>query len=181
MLSEKFIRSKFGIKSKRLQFPDEETRVRIAGIEPEEGAEAALLTTVEGLAPVAYCVTGARALHNACNLGVMLHMVGGILGMVALTFTEVMFKETRFVKSIGLVAAAIAILAVNFILMRNPSTRYLSGLFDPNDIPPEQLSPQKKQQMDADVRGEEPTAAVEFTAEAPQEEQPAVSSGSDES
>ena len=81
MLSEKFIRSKFGIKSKRLQFPDEETRVRIAGIEPEEGAEAALLTTVEGLAPVAYCVTGARALHNACNLGVMLHMVGGILGM----------------------------------------------------------------------------------------------------
>ena len=81
MLSEKFIRGKFGIKSKRLQFPDEETRVLIAGIEPEEGAEAALLTTVEGLAPVAYCVTGARALRNACNLGVALHMVGGILGM----------------------------------------------------------------------------------------------------
>ena len=81
MLSEKFIRSKFGIKSKRLQFPDEETRVLIEGIEPEEGAEAALLTTVEGLAPVAYCVTGARALRNACNLGVALHMVGGILGM----------------------------------------------------------------------------------------------------
>ena len=81
MLSEKFIRGKFGIRSKRLQFPDEETRVRILGIEPEEGAEAALLTTVEGLAPVAYCVTGARALRNACNLGVALHMVGGILGM----------------------------------------------------------------------------------------------------
>lgn len=81
MLSEKFIRGKFGIRSKRLQFPDEETWVRILGIEPEEGAEAALLTTVEGLAPVAYCVTGARALRNACNLGVALHMVGGILGM----------------------------------------------------------------------------------------------------
>ena len=81
MLNEKFIRGKFGIKSKRLQFPDEETRVQILGIEPEEGAEAALLTTVEGLAPVAYCVTGARALRNACNLGVALHMVGGILGM----------------------------------------------------------------------------------------------------
>lgn len=111
----------------------------------------------------------------------ILYAICGILGMVALTFTEVMFKETRFVKSIGLVAAAIAILTVNFILMRNPSTRYLSGLFDPNDIPPEQISPQKKQQMDDDARGEEPTAAVEFTAEAPQEEQPAVSSGSDES
>lgn len=81
MLSEKFIRGKFGIRSKRLQFPDEETRVRIQGIEPEEGAEAALLTTVEGLAPVAYCVTGARALRNACNFGVALHIVGGILGM----------------------------------------------------------------------------------------------------
>ena len=111
----------------------------------------------------------------------ILYAICGILGMVALTFTEVMFKETRFIKSIGLAAAAIAILTVNFILMRNPSTRYLSGLFDPDDIPPEQLSPQKKQQMDADARGEEQTAAVEFTAEAPQEEQPAVSSGSDES
>jgi len=82
MLSEKFIRSKFGIKSKRLQFPEEEIRMQIRAIEPEEDAEAALLTTVEGLAPVAYCVTGARSLRNACNVGVVLHMVGGILGML---------------------------------------------------------------------------------------------------
>ena len=81
MLSETFVRSKFGIKSKRFQFPGEEARMQILAIEPEEGAEAALLTTVEGLAPVAYCVTGARALRNACNLGVALHMIGGILGM----------------------------------------------------------------------------------------------------
>ena len=82
MLSESFIRSKFGIKSKRLQFPEEETRVQIQAIEPDEDAESALLTTVEGLAPVAYCVTGARALRTACNVGVVLHMVGGILGML---------------------------------------------------------------------------------------------------
>jgi hypothetical protein len=30
---------------------------------------------------MAYCVTGARALKQSCNLGTVLHMVGGILGM----------------------------------------------------------------------------------------------------
>ena len=82
MLSERFIRSKFGVKSKRLLFPGEETRTLLKSIESEEDAQAALLTTVEGLAPMAYCVTGARAARAASNLGVTLHMVGGILGML---------------------------------------------------------------------------------------------------
>ena len=30
---------------------------------------------------MAYCVTGARALRAASNAGVILHMIGGILGM----------------------------------------------------------------------------------------------------
>jgi len=81
MMSESFIRSKFGIKNKRLQFPSEETRMILRSIQPDENAEAALLTTVDGLAPVAFCVTGARALRTSCNLGVALHMIGGILGM----------------------------------------------------------------------------------------------------
>lgn len=82
MMSESFIRSKFGVKSKRLLFPGEETRNLLRAVQPDEGAEAALLATVEGLAPMAYCVTGARALRSACNLGVVLHMVGGALGML---------------------------------------------------------------------------------------------------
>ena len=81
MMSESFIRGKFGIKSKRLQFPGVETRMLLNNVQPEEGAEAALLTTMVGLAPMAYCVTGARALRNACNVGTVLHMVAGILGM----------------------------------------------------------------------------------------------------
>lgn len=98
----------------------------------------------------------------------ILYSVCGILGMVALTFTEVMFKETRFIKSLCLAGAAFVILAVNFLIMKNPSSRYLSGLFDPNDIPPEQLSPQKKpdaeseeEQADADV------TPLEFSCEVP--------------
>ena len=81
MMSESFIRGKFGIKSKRLQFPGVETRMLLNSVQPEEDAEAALLTTMVGLAPMAYCVTGARALRNACNVGTVLHMVAGILGM----------------------------------------------------------------------------------------------------
>ena len=82
MMSESFIRGKFGIKSKRLLFPDEQSRELLRSVQPQEDAEAALMTTVEGLAPMAYCVTGARALRSACNTGVILHMAGGILGML---------------------------------------------------------------------------------------------------
>ena len=82
MMSEEFIRKKFGIKSKRLQFPDEEIRTMLRDMRAEEDTQAALMATVEGLAPMAYCVTGARALRGACNAGVILHMVGGILGML---------------------------------------------------------------------------------------------------
>ena len=81
MMSEEFIRKKFSIKSKRLLFPDEQTRMTLRMVQPEENAEAALLTTTLGLAPMAYCVTGARALKQACNLNAIVHMVGGILGM----------------------------------------------------------------------------------------------------
>ena len=81
MMPESFVRGKFGIRSKRLLFPGNEERMLLRALEDDEGAEAALLTTVSGLAPVAYCVTGARALRSACNVGVVLHMIGGILGM----------------------------------------------------------------------------------------------------
>ena len=60
----------------------------------------------------------------------------------------------RFLKQLAepmtiilLVAAAIAIFAINFLIMKNPSARYLSGIFDPSDIPPEQLSPSKKAEI----------------------------------
>ena len=81
MMSETFIRTKFGIKSKRLLFPEEQTRMALRMVEAEESAQAALLTTTVGLAPMAFCVTGARSLQLSCKLGVILHMVGGILGL----------------------------------------------------------------------------------------------------
>ena len=53
-----------------------------------EDAPALLMTTRDGLAPLACGTVGARSLYTASILGVILHMCGGILGvaaMVALT------------------------------------------------------------------------------------------------
>lgn len=78
----------------------------------------------------------------------IIYAICGLLGLVALTFTDTMFEEMRFIKSLLLVAAAICIFAINFLIMKNPSARYLSGIFDPADIPPEQLSPSKKSESE---------------------------------
>ena len=81
MLTEGFIRYKFGIKSKRLLFPEQEERKGFREKMPAEDAVAAVLTTREGLASFAYGVTGARALRTASKIGTVIHMVGGVLGL----------------------------------------------------------------------------------------------------
>ena len=78
----------------------------------------------------------------------IIYALCGLLGLVALTFTDTMFKDARFVKSLTLVVVAILIFFINFLIMKNPSARYLSGIFDPDDIPPEHLSPAKKAQLE---------------------------------
>ena len=40
------------------------------------------LTTREDLVSFAYAVSGARALRTACALGTVLHVLGGVLGML---------------------------------------------------------------------------------------------------
>lgn len=81
MLTEDFLRSTFAVNTRRMELPERETRRELSQIRMEEGEPALLLVTTEGLAPFAYGVTGARALRTACNLGVIIHMIGGILGL----------------------------------------------------------------------------------------------------
>ena len=81
MLTYGFLRSKFGVKSKRLLLPDYETRAQLRRKTPEPDAQSLLMTTALGLAPVAYGVTGARALRTTCRLGTVLHIVGGAIGL----------------------------------------------------------------------------------------------------
>ena len=52
------------------------------------------LTTQEGLAPTAYAITGARALRTACNLGLAVHMLAGIAGMVMVLVLTMVGADT---------------------------------------------------------------------------------------
>jgi len=81
MLTPGFFRNKFGIKSKRLVFPDYETRAQLREKKLDPEAPTLLMTTALGLAPVAYGVTGARVLRTTCRMGTILHIIGGTIGL----------------------------------------------------------------------------------------------------
>ncbi len=82
MLTESFIRSRFGINTRKMVFPERAVRRELASREPGKDAPALALITGSGLAPFAYAVTGARALHTACVLGTVIQLLGGIVGLV---------------------------------------------------------------------------------------------------
>lgn len=83
LLSESFIRAKFNANTRRFAFPSmaEREKVGLWNPTPEESTVCAL-TTQEGLAPMAFAITGARALRSAVNVGTWLHILCGVLGMV---------------------------------------------------------------------------------------------------
>ncbi len=82
MLTPEFVHSSFGVNSKKILFPDEEARRQMKAQQPEEDAKALALITGEGLASFAYAVTGARSLKTSITLGITIHLIGGILGML---------------------------------------------------------------------------------------------------
>ncbi len=82
MLTEGFLRGKFGINTRKIAFPDRAVRRDLAQIQPEQEQLAMALTTGENLSGAAYAVTGARALKIAWSAGMAVHMLGGILGLV---------------------------------------------------------------------------------------------------
>lgn len=82
MLSDGFIRSRFGVNVKRMAFPEREVRDELAQREPEETARTLALTTRDGLAGMAYAVTGSRALKSATMVGAAIHLIAGVLGLV---------------------------------------------------------------------------------------------------
>ncbi len=82
MLNESFLRSKFGINTRRIAFPSWEVRRELRSRPVDSEATAYALTTQEGLASVAYAVTGARAVRTASRVGLVIHLLGGIIGML---------------------------------------------------------------------------------------------------
>ena len=53
-----------------------------------------------------------------------------MLGLVAIVFTEGMVGSLRLVKALIVLAAALLVFAVNYVVMKKASTRILSGLTD---------------------------------------------------
>ena len=93
MLSEKFIHSRFHVKTKRLVIPDHAERSALQAVQPEPDTQAAALITGEGLAAYAYAATGARTLKSAVTAGTVVHMVGGILGLLMMLALAIVGAE----------------------------------------------------------------------------------------
>lgn len=90
MLTESFIRNKFSVNTRRMEFPEPGVRAELAGKQLEEGTRMYALTTEPGLASIAYAVTGARSLRTAANLGVIIHLIGGIVGLAMMAVLAVL-------------------------------------------------------------------------------------------
>ena len=82
MITEEFLRSKFNIKSKRVLFPTREEGALLSRFRPDPNEPVLALTTRDELISSAYAITGARALRQSTRLGVAIHLLGGILGMI---------------------------------------------------------------------------------------------------
>jgi len=82
VLTESFIRKHFDVKTKRLVLPEQSVRAELREKQPQTDAPAAALVTGEGLAAYVYAATGARTLKSAATTGTVVHMIGGILGVV---------------------------------------------------------------------------------------------------
>ena len=93
MLTESFLRSKFGVNTRRVAFPAHGVRKELAARKPEEGASALALTTGEGILGMAFAVTGARSLRSASVFGVTLHMVAGVLGLIIVALLAIVGAE----------------------------------------------------------------------------------------
>lgn len=90
MLTESFIRSQFDVNTRRMLFPEASDRQQMAQRESEGDMQALALVTSGGLASFAYAVTGARSLKSAVKAGMVVHMAGGILGMVMMLVLAVL-------------------------------------------------------------------------------------------
>lgn len=78
-LNKQSLHARLGLKTKKFIFPQnlEELWQKEVPVE----APCLLLITRDGLSPIAYGITGARALRLTWILGLIIHLIGGILGL----------------------------------------------------------------------------------------------------
>lgn len=93
LLTEGFLRSRFSVNTRRIKFPERSVRQSLSEKKAEEELHASALVTTTGLAPLAYVVAGARSLRLASILGVIIHMMGGIVGLLMMVVLAVLGAE----------------------------------------------------------------------------------------
>ena len=82
MITESLIRSKFGVRTRRIAFPGQDERIRLRRTRPQDTQTAMAMSTREDLISFAYIISGARALRTSCTLGLILHVAAGIIGVL---------------------------------------------------------------------------------------------------
>ena len=83
MLTEEFLRNKFNIRNNRVLFPSREEGILLSRFHPDPSEPVLALTTRDELISSAYAISGARALRQSTRLGVAIHLLGGILGILS--------------------------------------------------------------------------------------------------
>lgn len=82
MLTGEFLHSKFSVNTRRILFPDRATREALSRRQPNPEDAVYALATRDELVSLVYPVTGANALRSACTLGLIIHILGGIVGLL---------------------------------------------------------------------------------------------------
>ena len=102
LLTPNFIQSKFGVKAHRILTASTEQRSTLTELEPDREVPAAVLSTQHTMASLAYGIAGARALRSAQTMGLIVHMVGGIIG-IAMMLTLVLIGATDLLTPLNVI------------------------------------------------------------------------------
>ena len=82
LITPQMIRSRFGVRVKRYDFPEWSQREALAALVPDPELPCAALTTQQNLAAAVYAVSGAQTLNRTCRMGMAMHLAAGVLGLL---------------------------------------------------------------------------------------------------
>ena len=90
MMTDSLLRAKFNVNTRRIAFPDQSVRSELGIFTRDPELPALALATRDDLASYAYAVSGASALRQSCCLGVAVHLIGGILGLLIMAVLAIL-------------------------------------------------------------------------------------------
>jgi hypothetical protein len=85
LLTPKFLRTQLGMSAKRLYLLPRQQREILAQQQPADDAPVIALVTKTNLAARAGALNSARGLRSALRTGAMIHILGGLVGLLAVT------------------------------------------------------------------------------------------------